>query len=167
MTFKDTKSSDYVVGQVWAARGADALLLDQVRARMAFTKTVAAFERLTEKWPQAAAKLVEDKANGSAVMDALRSKVAGIVAVEPKGSKQARAAGASPFVEAGNAQLPAENIQLFDTEGFIDEAAAFPNGKHDDQVDAASQALQRLLIKAGGGSTFLAYMRQHVTPTTA
>jgi predicted phage terminase large subunit-like protein len=160
MTFKDTKGSDYVVGQVWASRGADALLVDQVRGRMSFTTTVSAFETLTKKWPQAVAKLIEDKANGSAVMDTLRSKIAGIVAIEPKGSKYARASACSPFIEAGNAQLPAEAIQLFDTEGFIDEAAAFPNGAHDDQVDGASQALQRLLIKAGPGSAFLEHMRQ-------
>lgn len=155
MTFKDTKSSDYVVGQVWASRDAEALLVDQVRGRMSFTTTLAAFVRLADKWPQAAAKLVEDKANGSAVMDTLRKSVAGIVPIDPKGSKLARASAASPFVEAGNAQLPADEIALFDVGAFIDEAASFPNGKHDDQVDAASQALQRLLIKATAGTAFL------------
>ncbi len=29
---------------------------------------------------------------------------------------------------------------------LIDEAASFPNGKHDDQVDALSQALNRLVL---------------------
>jgi predicted phage terminase large subunit-like protein len=155
MTVKDTKSSDYVVGQVWASRGAEALLLDQVRGRMSFTTTLAAFKLQAKNWPQAVAKLVEDKANGSAVMDTLRKSVAGIVPIDPKGSKLARAAAASPFVEAGNAQLPADDIALFDVDGFIDEAAAFPNGTHDDQVDAASQALQRLLIKASSSAAFL------------
>jgi phage terminase large subunit-like protein len=27
---------------------------------------------------------------------------------------------------------------------FIEEAASFPNGTYDDQIDAASQAIQRL-----------------------
>jgi len=42
MTFKDTKASDYVVGQVWLRIGVTAYLLDQVRARMNFTATIEA-----------------------------------------------------------------------------------------------------------------------------
>jgi predicted phage terminase large subunit-like protein len=160
MTFKDTKGSDYVVGQVWAHKGAEARLLDQVRGRMTFTATVAAFERQAAKWPQAVAKLVEDKANGTAVIDTLRKRVPGIVPVTPTESKLARASATSPYIEAGNAQLPDDAIALFDVDGFIEEAAAFPNGAHDDQVDAASQALNRILNRAGAGSTFLEWMRR-------
>jgi predicted phage terminase large subunit-like protein len=164
-TFKDTKSSDFVVGQVWAHRGAEARLLDQVRGRMSFTATVKAFERQVAKWPQATAKLIEDKANGTAVLDTLRKKVPGLIAVTPAESKFARASAVSPYIEAGNAQLPAAAIALFDVDGFVDEAAAFPNGTHDDQVDAASQALNRLLNRAGAGSTFLEWMRQRAEKT--
>ena len=160
-TFKDTKGSDYVVGQVWAHRGAEALLLDQVRGRLSFTATVAAVERLRAKWPQAAATLIEDKANGTAVLDVLRKRTPGLIAITPTESKLARASAVSPYIEAGNAQLPAAGIALFDVDAFIEEAAAFPNGAHDDQVDAASQALNRLLNRAGAGATFLAYLREH------
>ena len=31
--------------------------------------------------------------------------------------------------------------------GLIEEAAAFPNGANDDQVDATTQALNRLLLQ--------------------
>lgn len=152
MAFKDTKSSDFVVGQVWARKGARAFLLDQVRARLSFTDTLAAFTRLSAKWPEAHAKLVEDKANGTAVIDSLTTEIPGIVAVTPHESKYARASAISPFVEAGNVWLPEQSVALFDVEGFIDECAAFPNGTHDDQVDALSQALQHLLI---GSSTIV------------
>ena len=37
-TFKDTASSDYVVGQVWLRVGSRAYLLDQVRERMNFNQ---------------------------------------------------------------------------------------------------------------------------------
>ena len=72
MTFKDGDDTDFVVGQVWGRKGADRYLLDQVRRRMGFTDTVAAFRVLAAKWPGAARKLVEDKANGPAVIDALK-----------------------------------------------------------------------------------------------
>lgn len=145
MAFKDTKSSDFVVGQVWFTDGISAYLLDQVHARMGFVDTVKAVVQMSAKWPQAALKLVEDKANGTAVINMLRRKVPGLIPEEPMGSKVARAAAVSPFIEAGNVHLPAPDLAPWVGE-FIEEAAAFPNGAHDDQVDAASQALTRLLL---------------------
>ena len=156
MTFKDTKSSDYVVGQVWARRGANVYLLDQVRARLTFTETVGSLVAMHKKWPQARAILVEDKANGTAVIDVLRSKVPGIIPINPHESKYARASAVSPYIEACNVWLPSTEIQLFPAEDLIEEAAAFPNGAHDDQVDAASQALTRLFIGGAGAAAWLA-----------
>lgn len=152
MTFKDTKASDFVVGQVWARKGADVFLVDQVHKRLSFTRTLAAFEALVAKWPQAKAKLVEDKANGSAVIDSLKSRIPGIVPITPKESKYSRANAVAPFIEAGNVHI----YQSAWGDEFIDECAGFPNGAHDDQVDAASQALSRLfIVGAGQGVVFL------------
>lgn len=145
MAFKDTESSDFVVGQVWMRRGADIYLLDQVRDRMDFVETCARFRELAARWPQATLKLVEDKANGTAVINALRRIVQGIVPEEPQGSKVARASAVTPLVEARNVHLPAPELAPWIAD-FIEEAAAFPNGAHDDQVDAMSQALNRLIL---------------------
>jgi hypothetical protein len=87
MTFKDKESSDFVVGQVWARKGAYVYLVDQVRARLNFTSTVDAFRRMTARWPQATVKLVEDTANGPAVVSALRREIGGIIPLPAKGSK--------------------------------------------------------------------------------
>jgi predicted phage terminase large subunit-like protein len=152
LTFKDTKGTDYVVGQVWLRRGADCYLLDQVRDRMSFTETCDRFRALAARWPQAILKLVEDKANGPAVISALGRTVAGIVPEEPQGSKYARASAVSPLVEAGNVWLPDPELAPW-VEDLVEEAAAFPNGTHDDQCDAMSQALNRLVLQpllAGG-----------------
>jgi predicted phage terminase large subunit-like protein len=145
MAFKDTSKSDYVVGQVWARRGAEAFLLDQVHDRMDFVVTCQRFRELAAKWPQATLKIVEDKANGTAVINSLRRIVPGIVPEEPKGSKEARASAVSPLVEAGNVHLPTAELAPW-VGDLIEEAAAFPNGAHDDQVDAMSQALNRLVL---------------------
>lgn len=145
MAFKDLDTSDWVVGQVWGRRGASAYLLDQVRARMSFVDTCLAVRTLAARWPQAAAKLIEDKANGTAVMNALSRIVAGMIAVEPDGSKQSRAAAVSPFVEAGNVFLPAPELAPWIGD-FVEECAAFPNGAFDDQVDGFSQGVNRLLL---------------------
>jgi len=145
MAFKDTESSDYVVGQVWGRRGASVYLLDQVRDRLSFVDTCHAVRALSAKWPDAALKLVEDKANGTAVINALRKTVPGLVPVQPDGSKVARAAAVSPFVEAGSVFLPAPEIAPW-AEGLVEEASSFPLGAHDDQVDAMSQAINRLML---------------------
>lgn len=145
LAFKGSDASDYVVGQVWLRRGVHLYLLDQVRRRMSFTETLAEVKRLAARWPQAILKLVEDKANGPAVIDMLSRSVPGLVPVEPEGGKIARANAASPFVEAGNVWLPTAEL-LPNVEELVEEAAAFPNGAHDDAVDALTQAVNRLLL---------------------
>lgn len=141
MAFKGTSDADYVVGQVWGLSGAGCYLLDQIRGRFTFPETVRAVGALSEKWPQATLKLIEDKANGPAVIDSLRHAVQGLVAVTPKGGKLARAQAVTPLIEAGNVYLPRLAPWVGD---FTAEFAAFPLGKNDDQVDAATQALDRL-----------------------
>jgi hypothetical protein len=49
MAFKDKDTSDYVVGQVWGAKGADRFLLDQVRARMDMPATKEAVRALSQR----------------------------------------------------------------------------------------------------------------------
>lgn len=66
--FKETSTSDFVVGQVWGKKDGEYWLLDQVRGRMDINATLTAIRTLTGKYPNARAKLVEDKANGSAVI---------------------------------------------------------------------------------------------------
>jgi len=148
MTFKDTKTADYVVGQVWGRKGANKYLLDQVRDRMDFPATIQAVRTLSAKWPQAKAKLIEDKANGPAVIATLKKEISGLIPVEPQGSKESRAWAVSPEVEAGNVYLPDPSIAPW-VHDFVEECAAFPNGANDDQVDAMSQALMRLNKQPG------------------
>lgn len=146
LTFKDTKQSDFVVGQVWMRVGSTVWLLDQVRARLNFTASVDAVVALTAKWPQATAKFVEDKANGPAVINALTQRVPGIIPIEPEGSKYARAAAVSPFAHSKNIVLPDPTL-LPNVADLTLEAAGFPNATHDDTIDAMSQAVNRLLLQ--------------------
>lgn len=159
MAFKDTKGSDFVVGQVWLKRGPNAYLLDQVRRRMSFTESVKAVDALTAKWPQTDTKLIEDKANGTAVLDVLRARMSGLIAISPKESKLARASAVTWAIEAGNVFLPADRLAPW-AEPLIEEAASFPTGAHDDQVDALTQALNRLMVNAGASAAWMEYGRR-------
>jgi predicted phage terminase large subunit-like protein len=159
MAFKDTKASDFVVGQVWARFGAEVYLLDQVRDRMDFPATAAAVKALSMKWPQAHAKLVEDKANGPAIIAQLRATVSGLIAVTPQDSKYARASSVAPFVEAGNVYLPDPSLAAWIGD-YVVEHTSFPNAAHDDQVDTTSQALNRLLGSQTGVDQAMDWLKQ-------
>ena len=151
MAFKDGATSDYVVGQVWGALKADRFLLDQVRDRMDMPSTKEAVKKLSARWPKTGTKLVEDKANGPAVIQELKHDVAGLTEVNPEGGKIARAHAVSSQIESGNVYLPHPAIAPW-VEAFIEEAAAFPSARNDDQVDAMTQALNRLRSIDGGFS---------------
>jgi len=146
-TFKDSDGTDYVVGTVWGRVGADCYLLDLHRERMDLPTTMEAIMAMSAKWPQALVKLIEDKANGPAVIQMLRHKVPGLIAVEPKGGKTARAQAILGVVQSGNVWLPDAEIAPW-VVAFIDECSAFIPGidnAKDDQVDSMTQALVRLM----------------------
>lgn len=143
LTFKDTDGTDFVVGQVWGKLGANSYLLAQVRARMSFTKTVKEVVALRDAWPRTREVLIEDKANGPAVIDTLKASVPGIIPIEPDGSKLARAHAVTSYWEAGNVWLPHPDLFPW-VKDLIAELTAFPASANDDQVDALTQALRRL-----------------------
>ncbi len=142
-TFKDEDDSDFVVIQVWGKVGSSLYLIDQTRDRMDFPTTIREIKQMLKKHPTCSAKLIEDKANGSAIISVLRSSVGGIIPVNPKGGKVSRVNAILPYIEAGNVFLP-ENAPW--TVDFVNEASSFPLGKNDDQIDCASQALNRLIF---------------------
>ena len=144
MTFKDTKNSDYVVGQVWGRKGGSFYLIDQFRGQWDFVKTLEQFVAASKKWPRVTRKLVEDKANGSAIISTLRRKVSGIIPITPKESKEARAQAVATLWEAKNVWLPPKERFPWVEHEFIPELLSFPAGAHDDQIDAMTQALTDL-----------------------
>lgn len=148
MTFKGGATNDYVVGQVWLKRGANMYLLDQVRGQWSFTQTVEQVKRLSQKWRQATSLFIEDKANGSAVIDTLRKTRPGIIPVNPRGGKEARARAITPFVEAGNVFFPSTGSSPFDMEPVRLEITEFPQGRHDDVVDSMTQAITAMLTES-------------------
>jgi predicted phage terminase large subunit-like protein len=143
-TFSETSDGSYVVGQVWGKLGRDRYLVDQMRGRWSFTQTLDAIRELSRRWPKARIRLVENKANGPAIMSTLQREIGGFVAIEPSGSKEARASSVTPEVEGGNVFLPDPTIPGHEwVRDFISEWATFPRGPNDDQVDAGTQALRR------------------------
>lgn len=107
-----------------------------------------------EQW-RPDAILIEDKGNGTALIQEMRSKrfsedgvgnganKAGqsypVIAVNPETDKIIRMSAESPAIEAGMVWLPYEADWLVD---FEQEISVFPLVSHDDQVDMLSQFLR-------------------------
>jgi len=71
-------------------------------------------------------------------MNVLKRELPGLIPIEPEGGKFARASSVTPYAEAGNIYLPDPSIAPWIMD-YVEEMAMFPNGAHDDQVDATSQ----------------------------
>lgn len=138
-SFKSLDESDYVVGQLWYKSGGEFFLVDQIRDKMDAPATIQAIldTRKRKAWGKARTVLVEDKANGPAVMQTLKKKVSGLVPWEPKVSKIERCNAVAPYFKAGNVFLP-DSPWVGE---YVDELTKFPRGRNDDQVDATSMAL--------------------------
>ena len=139
--FKDGEDNDFVAIQVWGKTRANMYLVDRVKAHLNLPDTIREIVRLRNMYPMCKTTLIEDKANGSAIINILRKDLTGIIAVQPKGGKIARANAVVGAVESGNIYLPKKRW----VGEFIEEFASFPNGAHDDEVDAATQILNHMI----------------------
>lgn len=152
LSFKSGDQTSHVCGELWCADGARRYLVHQVRGQWDIVETMAQIVRMSRDNPQAQAKLVEDKANGPAVMRLLRDDVGGLIPVEPYGSKYARAMAVQPQIQAGNVFLPDPDLPGHRwVHDYLDEVCSFPNSSADDQVDTTSQALTYAGAATGAG----------------
>lgn len=137
------QTSDWTVGTVWGRKGTFKYLLDIVRFQKDFPAACQAVLDLCKKWPGCHKKLVEAKGNGPAIVQTLKTKVSGLIEVEPKGDKVARVNAIAPEIEGGYVFLPDPSVLPSIIE-FVNEWSVFPLGKHDDQVDSGTYAIDEL-----------------------
>lgn len=136
------KEVDYVAIQSWGiSENNEYYLTNRVKKHLSFLQTLDEIDNMIKVTPNLNAILIEDKANGSAIIEVLRKKYPFVIAVEPKGGKQSRAEAVAPCFETGKVHLP-NRMWVFE---YIDEFISFPNSEHDDEVDCTSQALMRLM----------------------
>jgi predicted phage terminase large subunit-like protein len=134
------KGPDHVSFTVWGTRGADRFLLYRFNKPIGFTETLEQFREVCKLFPRAYKKLVEDKANGPAVINSLTHEISGIIPITPEGGKESRANAIAPQVKAGNVYIW-EGLGTLSVAQYVGEFASFPRGRHDDDVDSTSQAL--------------------------
>lgn len=136
-TFKSTLTGSRVGLLAIGAHGPYRYVLANRTRPMTFTDSVKEILQLLREFPRCSRVLIEDKANGPAIIDTLSTRISGVIAVNPEGGKEARAAAMTGAVESGHWVLPEGASWL---EDFIHEFSVFPSSAKNDQVDAASQA---------------------------
>lgn len=143
--FKGLDTSDFVAITVWGKLGANYYLRYCMNRKMSFTETLQAIRLVQSLYPAARRVLIEDKANGSAIIDVLQREMF-CIPVNPKGGKKSRVNAVSPAIEAGHVFLPMGAPWL---DEYIEQWSAFPAGAHDDMVDSTTQALGYMLYSSG------------------
>ena len=90
-------------------------------------------EALEQQGLRPNAVLIEDAANGPAVLQSLRRRVPGMLPITARGSKETRAHAVAPLVEAGQIRFHHR------AQSLVEEAIRFPKGSKD-LVDAFCHA---------------------------
>lgn len=169
LAFKGTETANFTAGQAWGKVGPNVYKKPgEVYKQLDFVDACDAFEQYSKDHPYAT-KLVEDKANGPALMSTMKRRISGIIPVEPTGGAEAVAKAVAPYIQAGNVWLLNPYYATPDADGhvnpnsskrtdpesaatlrLIENAAKFPNGSipagsHGDDVVAMTQAINHLL----------------------
>lgn len=135
--FKDLKTCDYVAIGVVGVRKRKRYLLNIVNAHLDMDATVKEVRAQRERYPAVSAVIVEDKANGPAVIQALKKDLTGIIEIEPQGGKVARVFAMAPEWQARDWYVDRNAAWA---EPFVQQLTMFPTAAHDDMVDMTSQA---------------------------
>lgn len=134
------------VGLCFGIHAGNYYLLDMVRKTMLYPDGRRAVIEFEQKWKPNAI-LVENKSTGLALIPDLKQEPtvkAGIIAIDPKGTKQERMFAELPQVEAGRIRIPdltifpAQKTMLMQVEA---EIMSYPRSATFDIIDALSQFL--------------------------
>jgi len=135
---KSTELSDFSVCTTWGCKDGRLYLLNLLRKRLDYPDLKRAVREQAEYF-RPNNILIEDKASGTQlIQELIRDGVHGVTRYVPTMDKIMRLHSITSTIENGFTYLPKEADWLA---GYLHEVTTFPNGKHDDQVDSTSQAL--------------------------
>ena len=135
------ESNDYTVCTTWGIIGNYVDLLDVHRQQCLYPEIVDAAVLLRKKWKPNLIVIEKAVTGLSLKPDLIKKGASEANWLSPEKGKVERMIAQSAKIEAGEVHLPKAAHWL---EAFKAEVAAFPKGKHDDQVDSMSQALRAL-----------------------
>lgn len=161
-TFTGKARSDLMAIDVWGYSEGHFWCYYAEQARRDFASTpgkegaLDAIRRVLSLYP-ATIVLVEETANGAAILSMLKNEIVGLTPIKPMGHKEERAFAASKFFHAGRVHFDKSAPWFAEKARFL---VRFPTpGENDDPVDTVSQAINYIEREFGGGKVFDAAMR--------
>ena len=149
--FSTRKTADYSVIQTWGIfhqmerneYGGESyvpclILLGNVKDRFEYPELRRIAQVLFQKHRPDVC-IVEKKASGQSLIQDMRRAGLPVLEYLPDRDKVSRVYASTPIMEAGRLYIPRGKEWAND---LFDEALAFPNGAHDDQVDCMTMAIQ-------------------------
>jgi predicted phage terminase large subunit-like protein len=135
---KATELSDFSVCTSWGVLGKNLYLIDVLRRRMEYPELKRAVREQYERFNPAVV-LIEDKASGTQLIQELIAEgLHTVTRYRPQSDKIMRMHAQTAMIENGFVHVPERAPWLAQ---YLHELTAFPNGKHDDQVDSTAQML--------------------------
>ncbi|MEQ8930949.1 MAG: phage terminase large subunit, partial [Nitratireductor sp.] len=135
------ESNDYSVCTTWGLKGNYIDLLDVYRGQHLYPELLQAAIKLRQTWAPHLIVVETQDVGRSLYADLMRQNHRGVRGFSPRDDKVQRMSSQSVKLERREGRLP---LNAPWKEAFLAEAAAFPNGKYDDQVDTMSQLLRTL-----------------------
>lgn len=134
---KANELSDYSACVTARVLGKEVDILNVYRGRLDYPALRKKIIGDRNRW-DADTVLIEDKGSGSSLIADLKGQGFRTVGITPDGDKIVRMSACSAMIEQGSVSIPNEATWIDD---FRQELLAFPQSRHDDQVDALSQLL--------------------------
>ena len=146
---KDKETSDYLGSVLGYKVGSTLYVFDALEQRMGFVKSVNYVKELSNAYP-GIIQVIEDKANGSPILQQLQETVSGMQSFQPgTQSKTQRLESATIYMNAGNVVLVRTQYDKLSNTYQLNESMQilkrkllnFPFLDHDDIVDAFVQLI--------------------------
>ncbi|MBR4889702.1 MAG: phage terminase large subunit [Clostridia bacterium] len=142
---KDGEKNDFNALQIWAKLEDDYFLLWAEKGHYSFPQLLERINQLDRIY-KINYRYIEAAANGVAAVQMLRvAGVKNVIDVQPEGGKYSRAMAVTWLFHSGHVYVDKTAEWYPEWSKSLKE---FPNGRHDDDVDATSQALNRMTMLA-------------------
>lgn len=152
--FKANNYNDPSSGTIWGELAGKWYLIDRVNERLEYPDLKQKIKQTYARWGGSAV-LIEDKASGQSLIQDLRRETdLPIIPIKVDSDKVTRAFAITGHIEAAKVHLPLKANWVTD---YIGQMGQFPNGKHDDDVDSTTHAINYMSISRYGDVNLSAF----------
>lgn len=162
-SFKNKSTSDFVAIAVVGVVGSKRFVLRAVNSHLDVVGTENEIRALHSDYAPISAVLVEDAANGPAIISRLSEQIPGVIAVTPEGGKVSRLMAVAPEFAAHNWYFERHGTW---TNEIVSQLTMFPNARHDDLADCVSQAAVWLQTNSGGELGLISWFKKKAAEAT-